>query len=110
MSRQQWGNGYWSGVKDGIKAKLDFKTYCITKYATANREDRSETYAGDGSILEDFVSDLMRDNDFPSMALSENRKGYKKRILFHLTWGCRACEEAIWAFNRLWTEWMEVCR
>ena len=91
MSREQWGNGYYKGLADGLKAKINFYDFCVL------------AYGDEDSPLGDFVADMQRDTDFSW------KESSRKTILKHLHYKC-ACFKAIRAFNQLWKEWKEVTR
>ena len=49
MSRQQWGNGYWNGVKAAetgtVKSKFDYETYAkfaVVSLALSNKQKTAE--------------------------------------------------------------------
>lgn len=100
MSKQQWGHGYWSGVVDGVKARFDFREYCLIRPKISNED----------SIITDFVNDVQRDAGFPTRNTEESLVKYKSRIWKHVHGIVngrlsRPCRDAEAALARLWGEW-----
>ena len=106
MSREQWGHGYYEGLKAGIKAKVSFYDYCIAMHD------------GEDSPLGDFTYDMQRDREFPktiSETVSSNYNPETKRfepcrtylygVWRHLNGHTNACREAKMAFLELYREW-----
>ena len=107
MSREQWGNGYYAGIKKGLKAKVSFYDYCIIMHD------------GEDTIYGDFVYDMKHDDHFPKSVdgrlqyvpyvghlVPYREDQYCKCIMDYLTsYTVHACRDAIVAFAKLWKEW-----
>lgn len=91
MSRKQWGHGYHKGFSEGIKTKVSFKEYVVTKYD------------GHDSLIGDLASDMKRDKTWPDDSQDI------KRIMKHLdSYG--ACAEAKETMKQAWNEWKEIMK
>ena len=104
MSRQQWGHGYASGVKAGIKARTSFYDYVRI------------LYDGEDSPEGDFAFDIQRDSDFPKKAWQEIDPNTHRQFSYYGTvlayidgykYGCDV-SRAIEVFNDLFHEWLLV--
>lgn len=102
MSREQWGSGYYKGLKDGLKIRISFYDFVITMHS-----DENSSYG-------DFAEDIQRDKSFPkeipdhiNWRTGKKYTSYKLSIWDHLC-SLNACYEAKVTFLKLWNEWMNV--
>lgn len=87
MSKKQWGNGYYKGIKDGIHLQENFKSYCIA------------LFDDDDSPEGDFANDVKWDSLFPS----KNNLTEQELISYLRHRG--ACSEAIQIGKKLFLNW-----
>lgn len=108
MSKEQWGNGYISGIKAGLKLRFSFYDYCIAMHDSEN------------SPLGDFVYDMKHDDTFPKSVRGQSYYDTKQRkrvpyqayqyrqcIMDYLE-SRGACIEARKAIVELWKEWKRI--
>lgn len=96
MSREQWGHGYYNGLKAGLRARMSFKEYVIAMYD------------GKDSLEGDFAYDMSRDKDFPEKARFHDRN--LADTIYHHLCKCGACSAAIETFFKLYREWWRLTK
>ena len=101
MSREQWGHGYHSGVKDGMKSAVSLYDYIVLKYIN------DDTPAGD--LARDMEMDFRIQKMIAMRSKNDPRRPYSeaniKGGVLARAGSSSACGEI---FEQLKHEWEEL--